>query len=133
MMTFGPNPQRPHPLARVTAGAALAIFLSGCAYNVESELYPTEGPCDTTNVSFANDVLPMVEYRCQSCHGSMNPAAGLSLVTYEEISLIGLNGMLSDRINRAEMDEWVMPPDGPLPNCKRSILDAWVADGCPQN
>lgn len=123
-------PNRPLPSLLLLASA---MWLSSCAYNVESELYPTEVPCDTTAVSFAGNVLPLVEDRCAGCHSGSSPAAGLELTTYAEIRAIGISGMLSDRVNRSDMDELLMPPDGPLSDCSLRTLAAWVNDGCLEN
>lgn len=122
-------PNRPLPSLLLLAGT---MWLSGCAYNVESELYPTEVPCDTTDINFYPDVMPIVEDRCVGCHSGGAPAAGLGLTTFEEVQAIGLNGMLLDRVNRSDMDEMLMPPDGPLTDCNLRILAAWVNRGCPE-
>ena len=113
--------------------ATLAVLWTGCAYNVEDQLYPEEIPCEAENVSFLGDILPLIEARCTSCHSGPNPTALLDLSTFEDIQMIGLNGQLTNRINLPEMDSELMPPDGPLSECNLTIIEAWVADGCPNN
>lgn len=123
----------PRMRCRPVHALTLIMLWTGCAYNLEDELYPEEVPCEAENVSFGGDVFPLIESRCTSCHSGPNPTASLDLSTFESIQMIGLNGQLTNRINLPEMDSELMPPDGPLPECHLTLIDAWVADGCPNN
>ncbi|HEX2618409.1 MAG TPA: hypothetical protein VHL57_12760, partial [Flavobacteriales bacterium] len=54
----------------VALGCALALLgSSGCYYDNEAELYPSTF-CDTTNVTYALRVLPIIQSNCATpgCH-----------------------------------------------------------------
>jgi hypothetical protein len=59
---------------------------------------PTEAPTDVpaevpaATVSFANDVMPIIQSRCVRCHGEDRVEEGLLMRTYEEIMAGSENG-----------------------------------------
>lgn len=130
-----PNPLPPSPVPSLLKGvlplmASCAIFGTGCVWHVETELYPTPVPCDTTTVTFQEHVLPIIENNCIDCHSGTSPSAGLDLSNPTTLSAFGLNGSLSDRIQRDPADPLLMPPNGPLNDCNQLILQAWINAGC---
>ena len=44
-----------------------------------------EMPCETENVTFSVNILPIIQNNCQGCHSGTDPAAGLSLLSYRLI------------------------------------------------
>ena len=99
---------------------------------------PTEAPAAT--VSFANDVMPIIESRCVNCHGGERIEEGLLMRTYDEIMAGSDNGpvivpgdttnsLLVDLITKKEM-----PKRGPkLTPPQIQIITDWVAAGAPNN
>lgn len=91
----------------------------------------TEG-CDTTNVSFQNDIFPIINFYCSSCHSGTNPSGDLLLTNYEGISSV-IESII-DRINRDENDSESMPNDASkLIDCYIQQIEIWAADGSPEN
>ena len=45
----------------------LALLIGSCYYDVEEELYPSL-ECDTADITYTADVLPIIEGNCFSCH-----------------------------------------------------------------
>jgi mono/diheme cytochrome c family protein len=103
---------------------------------------PTEAPADApaAAVSFANDVLPIIESRCVNCHGGDRIEEGLLMRTYDEILAGSDNGpvVLPGDVEGSLLVELVatqeMPKRGPkLTPPQVQIITDWVAAGAPNN
>lgn len=69
---------------------AFSHVIESCAYNKESELYPTPTvtpTCDTTNAKFTAFVSPLITASCatSNCHSTARQASGINLGTYTAI------------------------------------------------
>jgi len=115
-------------------GILLYVMLStpACYYDKEQELYPSMA-CDTASVSFSNDILPMMNTSCNSCHSTSSALGGIVLDNYGSVSTQANNGKLYSsvaQINGASP----MPKGGTkLDACKINKIRIWVAVGAPNN
>ena len=113
--------------------AALALLLGGCYYDNEEELYPGIGDCDTSNVSYANDVQPVLENSCYHCHDARNHEANINLEGYDQVLIYVNNGRLLGSI-RWDSGYSPMPQDaGKLSRCRIAQIEAWIDGGAPDN
>ncbi len=84
--------------------------------------------CDTTNVTFNKDVLPVFETYCLGCHNANNPSGGIDLQNFDNLAVIIDNGSLSGSIN-FEPGYSPMPKGGnQLGFCERRKIAIWAAD-----
>ena len=83
-----------------------------------------------TTITYTADVKTIIDTHCVSCHGTVSPSAGLSLVTYQQVRNAAENGNLIGRINNATNP---MPQGGLLPAATRAIIDKWRDDGFLEN
>ncbi|NWG06463.1 MAG: hypothetical protein HXY35_07225 [Chloroflexi bacterium] len=110
-----------------------------------SQPQPTETPTtdpgvQTTTVSFANDVLPILQSRCVNCHGGDRVEEGLSLKTYADLMAGSENGVVvmpGDSENSLLAELIVtqkMPKRGPklTPPEVQLIID-WINQGALNN
>ena len=101
---------------------------------------PTTEPAATTGVSFANDILPVIQSRCINCHGGNKIEEGLSMKTYTNLMAGSDNGpvivpgdaagsLLVELVSKQEM-----PKRGPklTPPQVQLIVD-WVNQGALDN
>ncbi|MGD2156304.1 MAG: c-type cytochrome [Anaerolineales bacterium] len=97
---------------------------------------PSEGP-----VSFANDVLPLFEEKCTSCHGVLG---GWDGTTYEAVMNTGdhapvvipgdvENSLLAQKVLGTHEQGAIMPPGGKMPEDEINIILDWIAAGAPDN
>lgn len=100
---------------------------------------PTEEPV-STEVSFANDVMPIIQSRCINCHGGDRIEEGLVFFTYEDIMAGSDNGpvIVPGDVANSLLVELVtnqkMPKRGPkLTPPQVQIITDWVAAGAPNN
>jgi len=101
---------------------------------------PTEAPVAELSVSFANDVLPIIESRCVNCHGGRNIEEGLLMRSYDEIMAGSDNGPVvvpGDTVNSLLVElitAQKMPKKGPkLTPPQVQIITDWVAAGAQNN
>lgn len=114
------------------------VGLAGCYKDTEEELYPDwstpppAGGCDTTDVSFATTIKPILDQYCATagCH-NITAAAGYDLSTYAGANLA--KGRIVGAV-KWETGYSAMPQGGSkLNNCQISQISAWVAEGAKNN
>ncbi|MFZ1454640.1 MAG: hypothetical protein WAT46_01265 [Saprospiraceae bacterium] len=110
----------------------LGFCWSACYYDSEEDLYGSAN-CNTTNVSFASDVNPIIVNHCVSCHfkGS-NIGGGINLDGYVAVESYAKNNSLVGSVKHSGFSP--MPKGQPkLDDCKISKIEAWVKAGSPNN
>ena len=109
------------------------FWLISCENQNEEDLYgKTE--CDTSNVSWTEDVKPILAHRCLHCHyDGIGAIAPFSLQKYSDVLVRVNTGQLESAINHRPRKP-KMPKDGPkLPDCELSKINKWISDGAPNN
>jgi len=117
----------------------LALFLiitqlfSSCYYDKEDVLYENyyaQNQCDTTNISFSNDIMPIIQGNCATtgCHVQGGTGSGI---------FVNYNGVM-EKVNNGSFEKRVlvdknMPPAAPLSDCQQSMIRAWLNAGAPNN
>jgi hypothetical protein len=91
------------------------------------------GGCDTTDVSYLNDVYPIMQTNCLICHNLDRQDGGVNLDGYDLIKSKGTNGKLMGTIEH-KTGYSAMPPSGTkIDQCFIDQLNSWIADGMPNN
>jgi len=111
------------------------FVLSGCYYDSEDELYPSIAPnnCDSIIGLYSIEVKPLLDIKCNGCHNTQNPSAGIILDTYEKAKFTALNGKLFEAV-RHESGVSPMPPGAPkLSDCDIAKIKKWKDLGAPNN
>jgi hypothetical protein len=92
-----------------------------------------ETACDTANVSFNDDVWPLIQTNCLGCHSESNPSAGISLADHASITVTANNGSLLGTITHTPGYS-PMPKNGnKLSDCNIAKIQKWINDGTPDN
>ena len=107
----------------------LTLSLSACYYDKEEELYPNSFSKnnDTTAVTYALTIAPMLATNCNNCHkpGGDSP----DLTNYSNVFA------KKDKIKARAVDgtPTPMPASGLMNLSNRNKLAAWIAAGAPNN
>lgn len=110
----------------------LVITIGSCYYDVEEVLYPG-GVCVTDNMSYQNNIEPIIDRNCYSCHSAAVNTGNITLEGYAELIKYIPNGRLLGAI-RHESGFQPMPQNaGQLGSCDISKIEHWVMDGFPNN
>lgn len=114
---------------------------------LEPTTAPTETPTVTPTeetaavmVSFANDVMPILESRCINCHGGERIEEGLIMTSYTNLMTGSMNGavVVPGDVNNSLFIQMIldnkMPKRGPkLTPAQLQILIDWVTQGALDN
>jgi mono/diheme cytochrome c family protein len=123
---------------------ALAIFaimligLSSCYYDNKEELYPASANCETDNMSYANDVWPVINASCVGCHGGAAPAGDIPLENYTDVAAAaainpGNYGSLYGAISHASGNSPMPKGSNKLSDCTVTKIKAWIDQGAQDN
>jgi hypothetical protein len=94
----------------------------------------------TSNVSFANQVLPVLQIYCVECHGGARTREGLNLASYDGLMFGSFNGavLIPNNANESLLVQLIqqgeMPERGPAPSSAelQAIID-WINQGAINN
>lgn len=124
----------PPPNARLTSEQISLIrnWIQSGAENLDCN--PNYGSCNTTNMSYAGNIAPVLNANCVGCHSGVAPSGGITLNTYEGVRSVALSGKLIGAITWSP--GFSPMPKGAsqkLPDCTIQKINAWVNDGAPNN
>ncbi len=63
-----------------------------CTYEVEDELSMLD--CDDNDISYSQDIVPLLITNCLGCHGAGIGSGGVTLEGYENLKIFVDNGLL---------------------------------------
>jgi len=114
----------------------ILVSISSCYYDSEEYLYPGTGSqCDTTQVTYAQSIVPIIRNYCLSCHGNSTSSLGgnIKLEDYTDIKLRADDHRLLGSVEHK--DGYSPMPKGAskLNNCNIATLRIWIAAGAPNN
>ena len=116
--------------------SCLFILVISCSKSSEDKLNGNTGStCDTVNMKYTTDVVPILQANCYSCHGEGNTAGsgGISLDSYDNLKEYADNGILAGNITHAA--GYVAMPYGlpKLPDCEINTILDWINRGSQNN
>ena len=112
---------------------AVLSVLGGCYYDNEEELYEywyQQNTCDTVDVSFQEDIFPIIQGNCATtgCHVAGGSGNGI-FENYANVKAKVDNGSFHNRV----VVQRDMPPSQPLNDCQIAQIDSWINQGAPDN
>ncbi|HEU4497017.1 MAG TPA: cytochrome c [Flavobacterium sp.] len=110
---------------------ALLCLAASCTSDSLSDL---SEKIDSSNISYAQNIRPIMQNNCLSCHGAVpSNGAQASLATYEGVRQAILNENMISKISRAEGTPGAMPLGGPrLPQPQIDLIVQWSQTGFNQ-
>ena len=112
---------------------SLFVFLSACTYDNEADLFGENDCGDLSEVSLKNDIVPILQNQCYSCHGVGVETGGIDLETYDRLVDVVDNGKLLGALGH-ESGFTAMPPSGQmLPECDIRKIRKWIDQGSLNN
>lgn len=128
----GDDRMPPSPLQALSDSQKEAIrqWISDGALNSDCP----ESFCDTLdNISYADQVWPIMDNNCVGCHNTSTSEGGVDLSSYTQINSYATQTqndipILSGVINRTS-GFTAMPPSNSLSSCNVRIIDLWISQG----
>ncbi len=110
----------------------ILLGMNSCYYDVEEELYPTL-ECDTNNISYSNDIVPILSTNCYQCHDTANNFGNITMDSHATLLVHVDNGRIEGAINH-ESGFSAMPQGlNKLLDCEIEKIESWIGDGAPNN
>ncbi|MBN2805504.1 MAG: cytochrome c [Prolixibacteraceae bacterium] len=105
-----------------------------CTYhNVEDQFEPEVAACDTTEVSYATQLAPLLQANCVSCHNSNNPSGGMVLNTYEGLKQAANSNRLLGALKHETGFSPMPQGAASLTDCDIAQFEAWISQGLKNN
>jgi hypothetical protein len=113
----------------------LALGLSSCYYDKESQLYPFSSNCDTLNVTYSVTIKTILQNGgCFGCHTTPAASGGnIPLDTYSGVQAVAQNGKLLGSISHSPGFSPMPQNGGKLTNCDITKVRAWINKGMLNN
>jgi hypothetical protein len=115
----------------VIATMVLSVWLAGCEYHNQEDLYPAT--CDTTNITYSQTIQPILQQNCYICHSTAIASGGVILDTPEGVQVVAQNGLLWNVVSH-KSGYPAMPKDQPqLSDCLLTQINIWITAGYQVN
>ena len=100
---------------------------------LDLDCQPDTTTCDTIDVSYTQQIVPVLTNTCTGCHSGSAPSGGIALTTHTEVQTVALNGRLYGAI--AWLNGFQKMPQGgdQLPDCTIDQFKSWIDAGAPNN
>lgn len=109
----------------------LMVLGWGCYYDIEEELYPNG--CNTSDISYQDNIAPIMEASCLSCHDALSQNGNVNLEGYDNVKFYIDNGELIGSIRHDQGFSEMPQGTSKLPNCTIDKIQAWIDAGAPNN
>lgn len=108
--------------------------MPSCYYDNEETLYPGSTECNPiANPSFATDVLPLLNSRCNTCHAGVSPSGSIKLDSHTEVLKYANDGSLKGSIKHSSGYS-PMPKNGnKMTACQIGLIETWITQGALNN
>ena len=119
-------------LRTISLLAGLILVLGSCYYDVEEELYPSL-ECQTMDMSYSVDILPIIDTDCYACHSAVANFGNVTLEGHAElIKYVNDNSLLG--VIKHSPGFSPMPKNvAKLLDCEVEKIEAWIAAGALDN
>jgi hypothetical protein len=108
------------------------LLLPGCKSKaLMDDMQP--GDCDTTALSFAADIQPILQSYCTGCHNNAVANANINLANFEGVSVVIDNGRLLGSIRQLPGFAPMPQAGNPIPDCDQWRIEAWINQGALNN
>ena len=111
------------------------MLVSCSKQNEEALMTPANGipNCDTINMKFTANVVPLLSTNCYSCHGNGRAFGGVNLDTYTKVKAVADNGSLIGSISHASGYSPMPKNAAQLSTCDINKIRAWISRGALNN
>ena len=113
--------------------ACISIFFNACYYDKADRLYPTQGACDTSAVSYNHHITPMLNQQCYACHTGASAGGGIQLGNYNADKAAAQSGKLYGAVSHAPGFSPMPKGGAQLSMCQIATIKKWIDSGTPNN
>jgi hypothetical protein len=114
-------------------GVVLLLGQSSCEY--ETIAIPPLSDCDTLDIRYSTDIVPILDQHCYVCHSGADPIGGFVIDSYDELTIYvdDLDADTRGGLLLCSMEHTgcrPMPEDqAKLPPCTIKKVEVWIRNG----
>jgi mono/diheme cytochrome c family protein len=123
-----PLPADPLPQATIDK---IFIWIEQGAQNLHCDM--DSSACDTSSVSYAAVISPLMETHCKGCHSGNSPGGGVLLDNHTNVAAAGNNGRLYGSIAHLNGFSPMPKNEAKLDQCAIDQVQAWINQGTLDN
>jgi cytochrome c5 len=91
------------------------------------------GVCNTENMSYKDDIAPIMSASCNACHSNQNASGGVRTNSFSNLQPIIENGSLLGSIKHEQGFSNMPQGQSKLPQCSIDKIEAWINQGAKDN
>ena len=112
----------------------MVFALQGCYYDIEEELYPSNGTtCDTSAVTYSGTIKSILNESCISCHSVASAQGNVVLEGYSLLKVYVDDGSFLGSVSHGAGYSPMPKGGNKLSDCKILQIQTWIASGAPNN
>lgn len=105
---------------------AVLLFVQCTYHNKEDYFSDNPNTCQTEEMSYTEDISPILENNCISCHNTSNSSGGINLSTYELTKQVAESGQLLGVIRHDNGFSPMPLSAAKLDDCTINKVSAWI-------
>lgn len=118
----------------IIGAVAILLSLQGCYYDIEEELYPSNGGnCDTAAITYSGTIQSILNESCISCHSAASAQGNVVLEGYSLLKVYVDDGSFLGAVTHGSGYSPMPKGGNKLSDCKISQIQTWIAAGAPNN
>ncbi len=110
-----------------------SVTLTGCYYDKEDLLYPSQTSCDTSIVTYGQTIAPIMVANCNICHSTAMASGGVVTDNYNGLSIVAQNGQLWSGVSWQSGFSPMPKGYDKLSACNLAKIKKWVDAGALNN
>ena len=110
------------------------VLANACSWEDNETFYRDAENCDTVDVSYSTDIVPVLTNNRYACHSNANApdfGSGIALENYEDV--FASSTLIVKTINHSEGVSAMPKGSEKLDDCTISTFEAWVEEGALEN
>jgi hypothetical protein len=111
----------------------LALIAKWILQGAEDYTCDLDTSCQRENVSFSQDIWPVINVTCKGCHSGPSPNGGIALQDYNTIKMAAESGRLYGAISWTDGFTRMPKDQSQLTQCYIDQLKNWIDSGYPDN
>lgn len=112
---------------------AIGLFNSSCYYDNAEDLYPELSECLTDSMSYAQDILPILNFHCMGCHSAAANQGGVTMEGYAAVKNYVDNESFLKSIQHQSGVSPMPKNQDQLEECTIKKVAAWIEQGALDN
>lgn len=113
--------------------ALTLLSTSSCYYDTEEELYPQTQVCKTDSMSYTNNIVPILNNYCISCHSTAANQGGVAMEGYDAVKTYVSNDKFLNSIKHISGTSAMPKNADKLDDCTIKKVEAWIQQGAQNN